>query len=274
MKEELVSICIPAYNSGRFIVRTINSILNQNYANIELVIVDDCSSDDTVEKVRSIKDDRIRLIINEQNLGMSRNWDKCVRSCSGRYVKLIPADDCIYPDCIGRSVAILQKHPEVSIVVVGTDLVDNDDKVTGSYMHWPGTGIVKGAKIAKASAMLNDFWGNPVCAMFRKEDYIATGGFDDNIQYILDFDLCLGLSRLGDTAVIKDKLSAFRVRKDSNTGVLTGSRAKTYTAEHVRLLDKHIAAHTFRMNGFERWISITWRRLRNYLIALFIKIKA
>ncbi|MDD6233667.1 MAG: glycosyltransferase [Lachnospiraceae bacterium] len=274
MGEELVSVCIPAYNSGRFIVRTIESILNQTYKNIEIVVVDDCSSDDTVDKVKNIKDDRIKLIVNESNLGMSRNWDKCIRSCTGRYVKLIPADDCIYPDCISRSVVILEKHPEVSLVVVGTDLVDNDDKITGSYMHWPGNGIVKGARIAKTSVMLNNFWGNPVCALFRKEDYIATGGFDDDIPYILDFDLWLGLSRLGDTAVIKDKLSSFRVRKDSNTGVLIGSKGRDYTAEHVRLLDKHIAAHTFKMNGFERWISITWRRLRNYLIALFIKIKA
>lgn len=156
MSEELVSVCIPAYNSGRFIVRTIESILNQTYKNIEIVVVDDCSSDDTVDKVKSIKDDRIKLIVNEANLGMSRNWDKCVRSCSGRYVKLIPADDCIYPDCISRSVIILEKHPEVSLVVVGTDLVDNDDKITGSYMHWPGNGIVKGARIAKTSVMLNN----------------------------------------------------------------------------------------------------------------------
>lgn len=272
--EELVSVCIPAYNSGRFIVRTIQSILDQTYSNIEVVVVDDCSSDDTIEKVKSIKDDRIKLIANEENLGMSRNWDKCIRSCSGRYVKLIPADDCIYPECISRSVAVLQKHPEISLVVVGTDLVDNDDKITGAYMHWPGNGVVKGQRIAKTSVMLNNFWGNPVCALFRKEDYIATGGFDDDIPYILDFDLWLGLSRLGDTAVIKDRLSAFRVRKDSNTGVLIGSKGRDYTAEHVRLLDKHIAAHTFKMNRFERWVSITWRRLRNYLIALFIKIKA
>ena len=70
MSEELVSVCIPAYNSGRFIVRTIESILNQTYKNIEIVVVDDCSSDDTVDKVKSIKDDRIKLIVNEANLGM------------------------------------------------------------------------------------------------------------------------------------------------------------------------------------------------------------
>ena len=274
MEEKLVSVCIPAYNSGRFITRTIESILNQSYSNIEIVVVDDCSADDTAEKVMAIDDDRIRLICNEVNLGMAGNWDKCVRSCKGEYVKLIPADDCIYRDCIGRSVNILANHPEISLVVVGTDLIDNNDKVTGAYMHWPGSGTVKGAKIAKASVMLNNFWGNPVCAMFRKKDYIATGGFDGNIPYILDFDLWLGLSRLGDTAVIKDKLSAFRVRTDSNTGVLIGGKGKDYTAEHARLLDKHIEAGTFKMNRFERFISITWRRLRNYIIALFIKLKA
>ncbi len=274
MKEELVSVCIPAYNSGKFITRTIESVLNQSYSNIEVVVIDDGSTDDTVEKVKAIADDRIRLICNEHNLGMTGNWDKCVRSCSGEYIKLIPADDCVYKDCIRKSVDILVKHPDISLVVVGTELVDNDDRVVGSYMHWPGNGIVRAERIAKTSVMLNNFWGNPVCAMFRKSGYIAVGGFDERIPYILDFDLWLGLSRLGDTAVIKEKLSSFRVRNDSNTGVLIGSKGKAYTDEHIRLLDKHIEAGTFKMNRFERFLSIAWRRLRNYFIAIFIKIKA
>lgn len=270
----LVSVCIPAYNNAESIRNTIDSILKQTYSNIEVVVVDDCSKDNTVEIVKSIKDTRVRLICNDKNLGMTGNWNKCIRESRGEYIKLIPGDDYIYEECIERSVQMLEEHEDVSLVIVGCDLVDNDNKVIGAYAHWPKEGIFPGSKIAKKSVMWNNFFGNPVCAMFRREGFEKTGGFDPVIPYILDFDLWLGLSTQGRVAVIKRKLSAFRVRRDSNTGVLIGSKGKEYTAEHVRLLDKHIALKTFKMNRFERRVSIIWRALRNNLIAIYIKIKS
>lgn len=274
MGEPLVSICIPTYNSGEFILRTVESALNQTYRNLEVVVVDDQSGDNTVDVVKSIKDDRVRLICNETNLGMTGNWNKCINESRGEYIKLIPADDIIYETCIEKSVKILKENEDVSLVLVGTDLINNDDKIIGAYAHWPKEGIFDGRKIAKKSVMLNNFFGNPVCALFRKADFDKTGGFDEDIPYILDFDLWIGLSALGKSAFIKEKLSAFRVRKDSNTGKLTGKGSKDYTAEHVRLLDKHIAKNSFKMNAFERRLSIMWRAMRNYIIAFYIRIKS
>ena len=71
MEQPLVSVCIPAYNNAAYIKDTIDSILRQTYTNLELVICDDNSKDDTVEVIESIKDSRIKLIKNEKNLGMS-----------------------------------------------------------------------------------------------------------------------------------------------------------------------------------------------------------
>lgn len=73
MTTPLVSICIPAYNNRDVIEKTIDSILNQTYTNIELVIVDDNSKDDTYEILKKIDDDRVRVLRNEQNLGMVGN---------------------------------------------------------------------------------------------------------------------------------------------------------------------------------------------------------
>lgn len=275
MKKPLVSICIPAYNSERFIARTVEAALQQSYDNIEVVVIDDCSKDNTVTILQKIaeRDSRLRVIRNEVNLGMSGNWNRCVRECRGEYVKLIPADDLLYPDCIRKSLPYLLKHEDITLVITGTDLIDNDDKVIGAYAHWPVQGVFKGSKIAKTSVMLNNFFGNPVCALFRKEDFERTGGFDPDIPYILDFDLWLGLAALGNIAVVKEHLNAFRVRTDSNTGVLVGSKGKDYTAEHIRLLDKHIRLGNVSMNRLERSVSIGWRWMRNYMIALYINIK-
>lgn len=271
MKRPLVSICIPTYNSEEYILETVMQALDQTWPNIEVVVVDDCSTDGTVEKLRRVHDYRLRVVVNKTNLGMTGNWDNCIRQCKGEYIKLIPADDIIYPACVEKSVKYLIKYPEVKLVSVGTDLINAKGKNIGKYAHWPTEGVFSGRKIAKASVMLNNFYGNPVAMMFRKEDYYLTGGFDKNIPYILDFDLWLGLSRLGKVAMIKRHLCAFRVRPDSNTGRLTGNGGKQYTDEHALLIDKHAAGGTYNMSRPERWMSIIWRRMRNYIIAAIVK---
>lgn len=74
---DLVSICIPAYNNEKDIKGTLESLLEQTYKNIEIVVVDDASTDSTAAIVESIKDDRIHLYRNEKNLGMAGNWNRC-----------------------------------------------------------------------------------------------------------------------------------------------------------------------------------------------------
>ena len=107
----LVSVCIPAYNSARYIRTTMESGLGQKYENIELVVVDDCSKDDTVEIVRSVRDPRVRLVRNEKNLGMTGNWNKCLAEARGEYIKLICADDVLYEDSIEKELGALLGHP-------------------------------------------------------------------------------------------------------------------------------------------------------------------
>ena len=106
-KKPLVSIVIPAYNSERYIGRTVTFALATDYPNLEVVVVDDCSTDNTLKVLELFHDKRLRVIRNEKNLGMTGNWNKCVRSARGEYVKLIPADDLVYPDCIKKSLPLL-----------------------------------------------------------------------------------------------------------------------------------------------------------------------
>ena len=115
--EPLVSICIPAYNNAAYIKDTIDSILSQTYKNLELVIVDDKSKDDTVAVIKSIPDERIRLYENEKNLGMSGNWNHCLELCKGEYIKLICADDMLAPDAIEKEARALTEHPDVQRMV-------------------------------------------------------------------------------------------------------------------------------------------------------------
>lgn len=277
MEKPLVSICIPAYNSGRYIEETVRAALASDWPNLEVLVADDGSTDETVSILERLaaEDDRLRLIINEENLGMTGNWNRCVREAKGEYVKLIPADDLVYPDCLKKTLPPLLRDPEVCLSIGGTDLINEEGKVTGSYAHWPVAGVHKGAKVARASLLFNNFFGNPVCALFRKSDFERVGGFSEGIVYILDFDLWLKLALLGRVAFCKEKLSAFRVRKDSNTGKMIGSQRKVYTAEHKRLVEKYRAADgAFSLGAAGAAFSVFWRAARNWLILGYMKILA
>ena len=112
----LVSVCIPCYNAQNTIERTIWSVLKQTYSNIEIIISDNASTDKTVEVVRQIEDERVRIFINETNLGMAKNFQAALSRASGKYIKCLCADDIITPDCIEKQVNVFLQHPSDNIV--------------------------------------------------------------------------------------------------------------------------------------------------------------
>src|SRR6185369_13911842 len=114
-----VSVCIPTYNYGNYIAETIESVLAQNYSDFELLIIDDGSTDRTAEIVDSYarQDPRIRLIVNEVNLGMVENWNSCLEQAKGEYIKFVFGDDLLAsPDALGRMTALLDNDNTVSLV--------------------------------------------------------------------------------------------------------------------------------------------------------------
>ena len=134
--EPLVSVCIPAYNNAEYIKDTIDSILNQTYQNIELVIVDDNSKDNTYELIQKIGDERIKLYHNDKNLGMSGNWNRCLSLCTGKYAKLVCADDILSPDALKREVDALEANPTAVIAESDTKLIDLNGKGKGFYKRY------------------------------------------------------------------------------------------------------------------------------------------
>ena len=132
-KQPLVSVCIPAYNNADYVDQTILCILNQTYKNLELVICDDHSKDDTVEVIRKFDDPRIRLLINEKNLGMSGNWNHCLQQCKGEFIKLICADDMLALDALEKEVNALIAHPTALLAESDTQFRDLEGNTKGSY---------------------------------------------------------------------------------------------------------------------------------------------
>ena len=106
LKNPKISIVIPAYNSENFIKQAITSALRQSYNNIEVIVVDDGSTDNTVKVVNSITDDRLKLLENQQNRGVSYSRNRAIEEASGMWIALLDADDWYAPDRLEKLVPI------------------------------------------------------------------------------------------------------------------------------------------------------------------------
>ena len=104
----MISIVTASYNYAQYIGETIQSVLNQTYSDWELVIVDDCSSDNSVEVIKSFKDDRIKLFVNERNLGLKGTVKRGIELAQGDWVVFLESDDVITPDYLEKKAKIVQ----------------------------------------------------------------------------------------------------------------------------------------------------------------------
>lgn len=273
MSQPLVSVCIPTYNNADYIEETIQCVINQTYQNIELIVVDDKSKDETVEIIQSIKDNRIKLYINEKNLGMSGNWNRCMELCTGEYIKLICADDLIHKELIQREVEAMEQHPEVLLVESDTQFVDKYGKAKGYYRRYRKSGVVDGKEISKVCVRTRDQFGAPLANLVRRSAYEQSGGFDSSFVYIIDYDFFMTIANKGKVYIIHEPLNYFRIRYDSNTGqVMGGGKEEEYIAEHRRLFEKH--ADNLGMSQQQVDFCVNIRKMMSFLGNIYLKIFA
>ena len=107
---ELVSIIMPSYNSAAFIKKTIQSVINQTYENWELIIVDDCSTDNTELVITEINDPRIKFFKNEKNSGAAVSRNKAIREASGKWIAFLDSDDLWLPQKLDKQISFMKKN--------------------------------------------------------------------------------------------------------------------------------------------------------------------
>ena len=233
-----VSLCIPAFQAERYLQATIDSVLAQTYADLEVVIVDNCSSDGTSDIVANVDDDRVRVIRNPTTLPMVDNFNLAVRQCRGEFVKLVCADDLLEPDCVATQTAVLENIPGVALVSGRTDFIDEDGRllVGGRGLR----GILGRHSAQRVVRKIVRSGGNPigapVCAMFRRSDFERTGGFRAESVFMMDMDLWVRLLRNGDFFGVPRTLASFRISGGSTTGTTSPLSQLAQQAEFVRRL--------------------------------------
>ena len=137
MDDLLVSVVVGTYNSARYVEETLSSIYNQDYKQLELIVADDCSTDDTLNKVKFwIKEHHNRFINcivveSERNTGLPSNVNRGIKACNGTWIKQIAGDDLLLPKCVSTFVNFIKENPEKDVVFsrLRHFMVEKNDKV-------------------------------------------------------------------------------------------------------------------------------------------------
>lgn len=129
----LVSVGMAARNAERLIAASVCSLLQQTYQNWELIIIDDGSSDATVECVRRFADPRIKLRVGGSTLGLAARLNQAIDSAGGKYFARLDADDVAYPERLDRQVAFLERHPEIDLLGTGAMVFASDGRAIGLF---------------------------------------------------------------------------------------------------------------------------------------------
>jgi glycosyltransferase involved in cell wall biosynthesis len=130
-KTSLVSICVPTYNSELTLHETLASIINQTYKNLEILIVDNASSDDSLAVARRFVDPRISIHESEVNLGAEGNFNRCISLARGEFVAIYHADDIYTREMVSKQVDFLQRHPNVGCVFTEAEVINQFGDITG-----------------------------------------------------------------------------------------------------------------------------------------------
>jgi glycosyltransferase involved in cell wall biosynthesis len=239
-----VTFVVPCYKLSHLLAECVNSILSQTYTDFEILIMDDCSPDDTPEVARTFSDPRVVHVRNEPNLGHLRNYNKGIRRARGKYVWLISADDRLRCDsALERYVGVMESHPEVGYVFCSGRALDDHQEgdVIRSSLYRLCDGIFSGREF-----LLDLLRGNFVLAasgMVRKECYEKISYFPEDMPYAGDWYLWAVFALHYDVAYFAEPMVNYRVHdlSMSNTMAQTNTRAITRDIMLVPTRIRHAA---------------------------------
>ena len=204
MVDGLVSIIMPSWNTGRFISESIQSVLNQTYTNWELIIVDDCSTDNTDEIIASFHDDRIRYFKNEHNSGAALTRNKAIREARGEWIAFLDSDDLWKPEKLERQLKFMNEN-DYLFSYHEYEKIDEESNPLNVY--------VSGPAVVTKHKMYN--YGYPGCLTFM---YSAKAFGEIQIKDIKknnDYAILLKLCKKANCYLLKENLAKYRIRKQS-----------------------------------------------------------
>ena len=200
-----ISVLLPAYNAERYILQSVQSVLGQTFEDFELVVVDDCSTDDTSALLASVTDPRLRVIRNPVNLGVVGTLNRAMGAARGSLIARTDADDYCLPTRFARQKAFLDQHPDV--LLVGARMFNLEE---GRVTQNPRVADTD-PQVLRWQQHITNRVGHP-SMMFRAEVVSRLGTYlREELKYAEDFDFTHRVLRIGNVAVLPDPLMIYRL---------------------------------------------------------------
>lgn len=235
MEAPLVTIGIPCYNSADYLLPCLESILAQSYQNSEVILVDDCSDDATLEIANQFLDkfkNRLFIHQNASRLGMAGNWNRILELANGEYIKIMGHDDVLHETGIARQVSILDQFPEISVVTSHWKIIGPRGKLVLVVRKLEAEKILDGKLIREQCLeSLDNKIGQPSAVLFRAKDAKKLGGFNADFKYYLDMIYWIELLNFGNVYSCNKPVYAFRIHGKSATANLKNLRNER---QHLR----------------------------------------
>lgn len=209
--DPLVSVIISTYNSSRFIEETLESIAYQTWKEIEIIVTDDCSKDDTVEICRkwlarrNPRFSRTQLLTSNVNTGVSGNANRGLLAANGNWIKFLGADDTLKCNCLEDNMLFISAHPEIRVLFSKVNIYNNDFSSENFIRTVPGDPINSAnimsdnnnAESQYQMLLLSDRVHFSPSVFIHRETLVLVGGFDERFPMLEDYPLWLKLTRNG-----------------------------------------------------------------------------
>ena len=200
-EKPLVSIICHCYNHSKFVLESLKSVLNQTYDNIEIIVVDDFSTDNAADIISSfvVKHPEIKFIQNHCNLGITKSFNRTLKKTKGKYIIDLAADDLLLPNCVMQQVDRFQnsKYQNLGIVYGNAELISEDGNFENYFFEVNAQKkVVKKRPTGKiyASIITSGKTFCSVAGMVKKEVFDSLDGYDEFLEYE-DFDFWIRASR-------------------------------------------------------------------------------
>jgi glycosyltransferase involved in cell wall biosynthesis len=242
IKSGLVSVVVASYNHAEYLEQRMDSLINQTYQNIEILVIDDCSTDGSVKVLRKYESHpKVKLIIREKNAGWVAVSNQGVAMSLGEFIIFANCDDSCEPQMIERLVKAICENPTAGISFCRSSMIDEDGKLIGDDF----LGREKAFKIrCNTDALLNQnemsrfllhscVIPNLSATLFRKESYKTVGGFTSAYKVCSDWYLFFKVVENYDVAYIAQPLNEFRQHK---TTIRSSTKERILYEEIIGLL--------------------------------------
>lgn len=213
-----ISVCMPVYNGSKYIKEAIDSVLKQTFSDFEFIIVDDTSTDKTLDIIKSYKDPRIKVYKNQKHLGQVSNYNKSISYAKSEYIKPLHQDDMLDPHCLMLQMKTLDENPEIALVFNDTYLIDSKSQRLLKRILPFREGVIKERSFVKKFFFCLDFnfIGEPSTVIFKKNVFYNLGRFNEGIIFSNDIELWTRLNISYKCFYLKKSLVSVRLHGEQS----------------------------------------------------------